>query len=58
MRVSLSRLFNFSSVYLMAMPLPPGICMVLLYQKSANYANRVLYGIRHNAHSPDGRYGL
>ena len=58
MRVSLSRLFNFSSVYFRAMSLPPGICMALLYQKSADYANRVLSGIRHNAHAPDCRYGL
>ena len=58
MRVSLSRLFSFSSVYLKSMPPPPGIQVVLLYQKTADFANLASSCIRHNAHASSGGYGL
>lgn len=38
--VSLSRLFNLSTVYFKAMPLPPSIHMVLLFQNFAGFANQ------------------
>ena len=50
MRVSLSKLFSFSSVYFKVILPPPGIQVVLLYQNPAGFANGDVPGIRHNAH--------
>ncbi len=57
MSVSLSKLSSFSFVYFKTMP-PPGILMVLLYQKSLDPANHTFPGFRHNAGASGGGYGF